>query len=213
MSTVRTLLSVLSIFVFVEVANVAAFSISQSKAIVSVAESKSNSLVEASIVGRKEFFRQAGGVIFGMATVASVVPTPAYADITNKVASSSALRNAKSAQKRLVALGDSVNLLQYDAFREALREAPLSEIRKACTVLVRGGEDGPNAEELQEKYKIFITNFEKADSTALVASRGRKIPEGEFQATYATTVSALSDFIIIAEKSAEIPVQYADSNN
>jgi len=162
-----------------------------------------------STCSRNDFVRQS---LQGLLVATTLIPTTAHADITNKVASTSALRNVKSAQKALSTLQDAVTALDYATFRGALRQAPLSEVRKACTILVRGGDDGPEADKLQQTYKTFITTLEKVDATALVAMRGRKIPDDEFPNTYAAANAALADFVAVAERAAAIPVQYTESD-
>jgi hypothetical protein len=144
------------------------------------------------------------------ATTASVLtnsPQAASADITNKVASSSALRNVKTSQKRLKGMAAFAQEDEYMKVKEALREAPLADIRKSCMILVNGGEDGPDAEKLQSKYKTFIGSLEKMDSTGSVAVRGRKLAKGEFNKLYEDVLTNLAAFLVVAEEAASIPIQ------
>lgn len=136
----------------------------------------------------------------------------AAADITSKLAGTAALRNAKSAQKRLVSDTFSEYIAQgdYPALQAALRAAPVSEIRKSCFVLVRAAADGPLAETVELEYKTFIAALEKLDNVALQATRGRKLGEAEFRGCYEATVAALAAFVATAERSVEIPVSYKD---
>jgi hypothetical protein len=150
---------------------------------------------------RKEFLSQF--VVAG----SLLIPTAASADITNKVASSAALRKVKICQKKLVAMEDYVLLSDYAAIKDSLRAAPFSDVRKAASTLVRGGEDGPDAEGLQTKYKAFITSIEKMDGTASVALRGRKLSDGEFLAAYSAAVVALADFVALAEEAIKVPLR------
>jgi len=137
---------------------------------------------------------------------------PAHADITSKLASSQALRNVKIAQKKLTSGGvaEYVSTADYADLKAVLRVAPISDIRKACTVLVRAGEDGPEADNLQTAYKLFIGKLEKMDSVASVALRGRTIAQADFEESYNGAVSALNEFVAVAERSIDIPVQYSD---
>lgn len=132
----------------------------------------------------------------------------AKADITNKVASSAALRNVKRSQKQLASLELYATTEDYQGLKEAIRQPPLSEMRKNCFILVRGGEDVPDARNLQAKYQRFIQALESMDSTASLAMRGRKISEETFYDSYKGTMAALADFLSVAEEAASIPVQY-----
>lgn len=139
-------------------------------------------------------------------------PLPAHADITAKLASSQALRNVKIAQKKLTSGGvaEYVSTADYADLKAVLRVAPISDLRKACTVLVKAGEDGPESDNLQTTYKLFISKLEKMDSVASVALRGRTIAQADFQESYENAVAALNEFVAVAERSIDIPVQYSD---
>lgn len=160
----------------------------------------------------RKTFLQTAALSFGSAT-AMFTSLPAHADVTNKVASSAALRNVKLVQKRLASLADTVAQDEYQELKDALRVAPFSDLRKNMTVLVRGGEDGPDAQVLQDKYKTFIAQLEKMDTTATLALRGKKLNEGDFSSTYQATVDALADFVETAQGAAEIPVQYSSAES
>jgi len=135
------------------------------------------------------------------------IPNPALADVTNKVASPAALRSVKRAQKQLsdlqpVAAAD--DFVQVKAF---LRTPPFSDVRKNCFVIVRGGDEGPMAEELQSTYKAFIASIEKIDSTASLGMRGRKIPEIQLSEEYLLVESSINDFIKVAEEATLLPLE------
>jgi hypothetical protein len=149
----------------------------------------------------------AAGVI---TTCTSIFPGVANADITNKVASSTALRNIKRAQKQLEKLQPIAESNDFTGVKEFLRTPPFSEVRKNCSIVIRGAEDGPKVEELDGVYKGFITSIEKIDGTASLGFRGRKIPQLQMTDEYLLVQSALSDFLKVAEEAAEIPVQYQD---
>lgn len=134
-------------------------------------------------------------------------PLAANADVTNKVASSSALRSVKRSLKQLDSLELYVTNNDYQELKAALRVAPLADVRKNMSTLVRGGEDGPDAELLQSKYQNFIKGLEGMDSTAGQALRGRKIPDDVFYDKYKVTVAALNDFLKVAEEAVDIPLQ------
>ena len=137
-------------------------------------------------------------------------PLVSHADITNKVASSAAIRNVKRAQKQLDTLELYVVNDDYVQLMQAIRDPPLADLRKACTTLVHGGDDGPNADKLAYLYKRLIASLEKMYSTAGLGIKGRKLQEGELLAYYRDTVSALGNFVVVAEESVTIPVQYRD---
>jgi len=139
-------------------------------------------------------------------------PLAAHADITNKLASSQALRSVKIAQKKLssASTAEYITTADYATLKSVLRVEPISGIRKASTILVRAGEDGPEADNLSSSYKVFIAKLEKMDSVASVAMRGRTVADSEFKESYEGAVSALNDFVAIAERSIETPVQYSD---
>ena len=137
-------------------------------------------------------------------------PLVANADITNKVASSAALRNVKRSQKQLDTLELYVVNDDYLELMQAIRNPPLADLRKACTTLVHGGEDGPDADKLVHSYQSLIASLEKMYTTAGLGIKGRKLKEGELLAYYMDTVSALGNFVVVAEESVNIPVQYND---
>lgn len=135
---------------------------------------------------------------------------PSLADVTAKIASSAALRNLKSCQKKLQSLELYVAGDEYQALKLALREAPFADLRKSASTLVKGGQDGPSADNLVAGYDALKTTLEKMDSTASVALRGRKLGEGEFYSAYKGFDAALADFVTLAEEAAAIPVQYEE---
>mmetsp|Transcript_77990 Transcript_77990/g.226267 ORF Transcript_77990/g.226267 Transcript_77990/m.226267 type:complete len:190 (-) Transcript_77990:167-736(-) len=138
------------------------------------------------------------------------LPKPAYADVTNKVASSTALRSVKRSQKQLKDLLPAAQSNDFTQVKAFLRTPPFAEVRKNCFILVRGGEDSPKAAELDSAYKAFIASIEKIDSTASLGIRGRKIPDLQMSDEYQVIESAMSDFIKVAEEAAEVPVQYME---
>mmetsp|Transcript_15230 Transcript_15230/g.23699 ORF Transcript_15230/g.23699 Transcript_15230/m.23699 type:complete len:200 (-) Transcript_15230:41-640(-) len=147
------------------------------------------------------------------ATAFAVAPMVANADVTNKIASSSALRNVKRSVKQLDSLELYVANNEYLELKQAIRVAPIAEIRKNCKTLVKGGEDGPDADKLEQEYSVFIKALESLDGTASLGSRGRTIPEGQFTQQYKATVTALAEFIKVAEDSVTIPVQYTEESS
>jgi hypothetical protein len=152
-------------------------------------------------VSRSAFFRDVtSAIIISM-------PLVAHADVTAKVASSAALRKVRTCQMKLATLEASVTDQDFLAIREALRVAPFSDLRKSMSTLVKGGEDGPNAQELAEKYKLFISSLETMDARAGLGARGGKVSGEEMVKYFENTKTSLQEFLLLAEASAEIPIQ------
>mmetsp|Transcript_3376 Transcript_3376/g.5030 ORF Transcript_3376/g.5030 Transcript_3376/m.5030 type:complete len:179 (-) Transcript_3376:1735-2271(-) len=136
------------------------------------------------------------------AGIASVIsPSEARADISDKAATSAALRNVNRSIKQLDSFELYVVNKQFEELKQAIRVAPLSEIRRNASVLVRAGEDGPDAEALKSSYQSFIRTLEQLDTIATSAVRGREIQQDAFLAKYKDTVASLGEFSLIAEKS------------
>lgn len=146
--------------------------------------------------------------IVGGAVGFTILPNAAFADVTNKVASSGALRNVKRSQSQLRDLVPATQENDFVAVKGFLRTPPFADVRKSCFTVVRGGEDGPKSQDLQKTYKAFIASIEKIDSTASLGIRGRKIPPLQLTEEYAVVESTIQAFIAVAEEANEIPVQY-----
>jgi hypothetical protein len=191
---------------------VESFAISTAK--FTAADRRSRIVLLRATTTRKSFLQS--GLTAGASTVLAVnsPPTvrPAQADITSKLASTQALRNVKLAQKKLSSLAvvEFVSTADYANLKSVLRAAPLSDLRKACTVLIKAGEDGPEANNLQTTYQNLIAKLEKIDSVASVALRGRTVSEMVFLSSYEGAVTALGDFVAVAERSMDTPVQYIE---
>lgn len=162
---------------------------------------------KSDVVSRGTFVN---GLVAGVIANTLLAVEPAKADITNKVASSSALRNIKRAQKQLPNLKSVAESNDFAGVKEFLRTPPFGDARKYCFTLVRGAEDGPKAAEMESVYKAFVSSIEKIDGTASLGFRGRKIPQLQLTEEYLAIESSLADFLKVAEESAEIPVQYED---
>jgi hypothetical protein len=147
-------------------------------------------------VSRRQCFE--GGAIGAIGLALS--PSIAVADVTNKVASPAALRSVKRAQKQLEDLKTVAQADDFTQVKAFLRTPPFSDVRKNCYVIVRGGDDGPNSEELQSTYKAFIASIEKIDSTASLGIRGRKIPAVQLSEEYRLVESSINDFVKVAEE-------------
>jgi len=152
-------------------------------------------------------------LLAAIATAAALSPPtlPALADVTAKVASSSALRSVKRTLKELEGLRELAELNDYVAVKDGMRVPPFTEIRKTCGVLVRGGEDGPDAEALKSSYGTFIKSVETLDSYATLAIRGKK--GITLAPMYEDAVKSLRSFLEVAERSAMIPLQEADDSS
>ena len=106
----------------------------------------------------------------GVAT-ATILSQPAYADVTNKIASQASLRYIKRSVREFDKLELYASMDQYSEMKEAIRAPALSEIRKNAFVLIRGAEGGPESAKLEAAYKAFISSLEKLDSEANLALR------------------------------------------
>eukprot|EP00581_Thalassiosira_minuscula_P007436 CAMPEP_0183706634 /NCGR_PEP_ID=MMETSP0737-20130205/3395_1 /TAXON_ID=385413 /ORGANISM="Thalassiosira miniscula, Strain CCMP1093" /LENGTH=257 /DNA_ID=CAMNT_0025934091 /DNA_START=195 /DNA_END=968 /DNA_ORIENTATION=+ len=140
----------------------------------------------------------------------TTLPTsPANADVTNKIAGTTALRSLSIIQtqlsKKLLPVAQSND---YVGVKQAIREPPIDGLRKNMLVVVRGGEDGPKAGELLAAYKRLIQSLENIDATASLGMRGRKMSD-PFQLTmeYEEVEKALGVFIKVGAEAADIPLQ------
>jgi len=144
-------------------------------------------------------------VPIGLLIPTIALPLAANADVTSKVASKSALRNVKRAMKEL----EDMELLavenDYNGMLSAIRVPPFTEIRKNCSVLIKGSEDNEaDFASLQSAYKEFITQIEALNSNAGLGSRGRK--GIELSESYKNSVVALNNFYTLAEKTSATPM-------
>lgn len=143
-----------------------------------------------------------------IATVVTSFSQPAFADVTNKVASQSALRYMKRSMKELEKLEFYASNNDYSEIKQGIRSPALSEIRKNAKVLIKGGEDGPEAENLQVAYDAFIKDIESLDGDASLGFRGRK--GIQMYPNYEKSVKSLAAFTEIAAKSVTIPMASTD---
>ncbi len=109
--------------------------------------------------------------IVGSATSFAFAPDAAHADVTNKIASQSSLRYIKRSVKELDKLEFYAAQNDYSEMKQGLRSPALSEIRKNASVLIKGGEDGPEADNLQSVYSAFIKDIEALDGAASLGFR------------------------------------------
>jgi len=151
------------------------------------------------------------GVVGSVSSFNVVGVEPANADVTNKVQSTTALRNLQRCSKTLPKLSASVSEGDYLGVKSFFRTPPWDESRKNGQILVRGGEDlGKKSNELAEKYKKFISSVEKIDGSASLGIRGRTIDPKQFSQEYDSVQSTLKDFIQIAEETTDIPLQVTE---
>ena len=151
------------------------------------------------------------GLLSSSATVSTTrfgLVESAHADVTNKLASSAALRAMTRAQTQLpTKLLPDVQANNFIGVKARLREPPFDLVRKNALVLVRGGEDGPRAKELVSSYKSLISTLEKIDGTASLGMRGRTIGDLEMTQEYEDIVAALDAFLKLGAEASEIPLQ------
>ena len=143
---------------------------------------------------------------------AGVPATAAHADVTNKVASTTALRSLTRAQEKLPErLLPEAKANNFEGVKLRLREPPFDTLRKNGQILVRGGEDGPKVGQLVKGYKELIAALEKIDGTASLGMRGRTIDPFQLTTEYEAIVKALDSFVKVGAEAAEIPLQEAPS--
>ena len=138
----------------------------------------------------------------------SVLPQIVNADVTNKVASQSALRALTNLQTQLpLRLKPVAQSNNYVGVKQCLREPPLDGIRKNMLVLVRGGEDGPKAKDLLLAYKRLISSLEDIDATATLGMRKNVGDPFLLSLQYDEVEKALGYFIEVGSAAASIPLQ------
>eukprot|EP01083_Nonionella_stella_P230053 813628_1 len=101
-----------------------------------------SSPTELNSVSRRNVFKSIVGAP-AMAVIATSFSQPAFADVTNKIASQSSLRYVKRSIRELDRLELYAAQNEYSEIKQGLRTPALSEIRKNANVLIKGGEDGP----------------------------------------------------------------------
>jgi hypothetical protein len=161
-------------------------------------------------VARKEALGCICAALLGGAAAVFANPEVAHADVTNKIASSTAMRGLKQAEKKLPYLLPAVQENDFVGVKSFLRTPPFDEIRKNGSIVVRGGENGPKSNELQTTYKDLIGSIEKIDGTASVGMRGRKVPQLQLLQEYDTILASMKSFLKVADEAVEIPLQYTD---
>eukprot|EP00540_Astrosyne_radiata_P011992 CAMPEP_0116845420 /NCGR_PEP_ID=MMETSP0418-20121206/13256_1 /TAXON_ID=1158023 /ORGANISM="Astrosyne radiata, Strain 13vi08-1A" /LENGTH=206 /DNA_ID=CAMNT_0004476527 /DNA_START=551 /DNA_END=1171 /DNA_ORIENTATION=+ len=136
-------------------------------------------------------------------TATTIVGAPflvnAEDSITDEVARSTALQKMKRIQKEILKLEKYVVDSDYDGLRQALRVAPIADVRKVCSKLIRSEEEGPNYDSWSGAYKDFISALEKLDANAALASKGRTITEEKFSGSFNDTVSTYGSFVTAVE--------------
>lgn len=130
---------------------------------------------------------------------------PAFADVTNKVASQAALRYMKRTISEFEKLEFYAAQNDYKEVKLGLRTPALSEVRKNANTLIKGGEDGPEAQNLVDAYSHFIKNLEALDSSSSLGVRGKK--GVQLYSSYKQSLDDLNGFVAIAERSVQVPLQ------
>jgi len=165
----------------------------------------SSALNSHSDISRRDVFK--GLIVPGILSVATAFVEPAFADVTNKVASQSSLRYIKKSMKELEKLEFYATENDYSQMKQGIRGSGLSEIRKNALVLMRAAEDGPEAENLKNAYDVFIKDVEALDIEASLGVRGKK--GVALYPTFQRVSKSLQEFAAVAVKSVEIPLQSA----
>mmetsp|Transcript_26584 Transcript_26584/g.30415 ORF Transcript_26584/g.30415 Transcript_26584/m.30415 type:complete len:227 (+) Transcript_26584:207-887(+) len=141
-------------------------------------------------------------ILTTVSTSLTFIPSPAFADVTNKVASQASLRYIKRSVKELEKLELYASTNDYSEIKQGLRSPALSEIRKNANVLIKGGDDTSEAETLTAIYATFIKDIEKLDSNASLGFRGKK--GVELYPSYQKAMKGLMDFQASAERSVTV---------
>ena len=134
---------------------------------------------------------------------------PANADVTNKVASSTALRSLYIVQRQLpIKLLPLAQSNDYIGVKKCLREPPFETLRKDMLTIVRGGEDGKKVDELLLSYKQLIKSLEAIDATSSLGMRkSSNIDPFVLGIEYEDIAKSLDLFIRIGSEGAAIPLQ------
>ena len=154
---------------------------------------------------RKRALKQLIGASSIMVLTSASISRPAFADVTNKVASQAALRYIKRTIPAFEKLEFYAAQNDYKEMKLGLRTPALSEIRKNGNTLIKGGEDGPEAQNLVEAYAQFIKNLEALDSSSSLGVRGKK--GVQLYSLYKASLNDLNAFVVIAERSVQVPLQ------
>jgi hypothetical protein len=162
------------------------------------ARTTSTSTSSLDAASRRDLFYGATVGLMGGIVTLLVDPQVAAADVTNKVASSPALKSLKRAQQNLPKLLPTVQSNDYVAVKAFFRTPPFDQVRKNGFILVRGGEDGPKASELEASYKSLIATIEKIDGTASLGMRGRSIKPLQMSEEYDNIVAAMDSFLKVS---------------
>mmetsp|Transcript_23595 Transcript_23595/g.34964 ORF Transcript_23595/g.34964 Transcript_23595/m.34964 type:complete len:195 (-) Transcript_23595:1103-1687(-) len=144
-------------------------------------------------------------IVPGILSLTAAFSEPAFADVTNKVASQSSLRYVKRSMKELEKLDFFAAQNDYSEIKQGIRGPGLAEIRKNALVLMRAAEDGPEAENLKNAYDAFIKDVEALDIAASLGVRGKK--GVALYPVYQKSSKSLQEFAAVAARSVEIPLQ------
>lgn len=143
-----------------------------------------------------------------LSILCNVKPSPSNADVTNKIAGTTALRSLTNTRRQLSAklqpLAQSNN---YKGIKTCLRESPFTNLRKDMLTIVRGGEDGQKATELLLAYKQLINALETIDGTSTLGMQRGKVDNFQLSIEYDDIEKALDLFIYVGYEAAGIPLQ------
>jgi hypothetical protein len=168
----------------------------------------------SSLMSRSDLFQnliKSSLTTAAIAVSTTTLPQPAYADVTNKVASKAALRYIKRAIKEFEKLEFNASNNDFTEIKAGLRTPALSEIRKNAGILIKGGEDTAEAENLVAAYAAFIKDIEKLDGDASLGLRGRR--NVQLLPSYDQTLKALKEFEEIAIRATTIPEAVGETSD
>ena len=175
--------------------------------------SHSFSVNEKGAMSRHSFFQQT--LAGGMSLVVAAPAAQADEFTTAQLAAPAALRSIQRSRKKLMALELVVADQDYSSVKSALRAEPISDLRKSCSTIIKAAttptDDKPGSmfdsatydESTTKAYKMIVSNMEKMDSLASLALRGKKLGDKEFAESYASLMTSLDAFVVLAQNVVE----------
>eukprot|EP00592_Proboscia_alata_P020623 CAMPEP_0194420988 /NCGR_PEP_ID=MMETSP0176-20130528/20281_1 /TAXON_ID=216777 /ORGANISM="Proboscia alata, Strain PI-D3" /LENGTH=233 /DNA_ID=CAMNT_0039228911 /DNA_START=3 /DNA_END=704 /DNA_ORIENTATION=- len=166
---------------------------------------------------RQRFLQNISKIITTTTTLQIVSASTRYttfcanADVTNKIASQPALRYIKRSITSLQKLDFYASQNSYNEVLLGLRSPTLNELRKNALILIRGGDDGPERDNLVNSFADFVKELENLNTLASGGFR-KTIKNAILLPALDECVAKLTIFSEVAERGAEIPLQNDEAN-
>jgi hypothetical protein len=90
-----------------------------------------------------------------------------------------------------------VSNFEYLDLKQILRLPPLSEVRKACSGVLK------QSPQFEPQYRTFIMELEALDTLATLGMRGKTMKWEEWNGAYERTIAALQAFVVAVEQQSE----------